>query len=134
METTEIGGRSVPVLDGPKSVVTFTGGAKGAHEAGRYAFWFAVYRRDEDGSIRGHVGRALEHLPPGERFNRHPDNQVYDKMRENLKTCECVAPAVVAVIEQWLADHRKDAAFATDAEVGGKKYRVDGAKLVRVLD
>lgn len=129
MSKTEIGGRMVPVKDGPRSIVTFSAGAKGPHEAGRYAFWFALYDRSRGA---GHVGRGAEDGDPGERFRRHPEDPVYDKMRADLASCEFVAPAPVEAIEHWLQTHRKDAAFAVEAEVGGRRYRIVDCKLAPI--
>lgn len=127
MAETEIGGRMVPVMDGPRSIVTFSGGAKGPHEAGRFAFWFAVF---DSAKGAGHVGRGAEDGDPGERFRRHPEDPLYDQMRKELAGCEFVAAAPVEVVEYWLREHRKDAAFAIEAEIGGQRYRVADCKLI----
>ena len=132
MPTTNVLGRDIPIRDGPKSIVSFSSGARGPQEAGRYALWTAILKADRDGVVRGYTIRSLESLPPGARYDRHPDDPRYHDMREGLKDCAYITPASVAEIESWLQGHRKDAAFASEAEVGGAKYRIEGLRLVPV--
>jgi hypothetical protein len=129
MKTTD-GHHEVPAVhDGQKSLVTFTCGARGSQEAGRYAFWTGILRV-ENGIEQGYTVRSREHLRPGERDDVPPDDPHFDDVRQGLRDCLFVRPASLPEIESWLQGHRTDAAFATEADVGGKRYRVEGLRLV----
>lgn len=125
---TNIGSRVVPVEDGPPSIVVFTGGANGPDEAGRYAFWTAVC---EDGALT--FGRALEGMPPGERFSRMEGDPAYADHWAVASRAAFIRPSTAGEVQAWCQGHRRDAAFADEAEIGGQRHRVK-IRIVRVVD
>ena len=116
------------VHDWQMSLVTFTNGARGLQEAGRYAFWTGILRV-ENGVENGYTVRSREHLRPGERDDVPPDDPHHDDVRQGLRDCLYVRPASLSEIESWLQGHRTDAAFATEVEVGGERYRVEALRI-----
>ena len=113
------------------SLVTFTDGARGLQEAGRYAFWTGVLQV-EIGGEQGYTVRSRDHLRPGERDAVPTDDPHYDDVRQGLRDCLFVRPASLSEIESWLQGHRKDAAFASEAEINATNYRVEKLRLVPI--
>lgn len=144
--TTKIGKVTVPVKTRHATLVKFTGGAGGKHEAGDFAFWTAVLKKPiwaepKDGWPRGGkkkkitkiFGRAYVSLGAGDRFDRmraeakelkgRPDGRIYHRMfHEFMKQGHNVAyvrPATNREVRGWMATHLSDAKYA----VGTAYYR-----------
>jgi hypothetical protein len=131
MEKTTIAGREVPIKQGPKIVVSFSGGKVGAEEAGPWEFWVLV---GKDG--RGTIGRCHPGSDPGERWRRMEGARGYERHWEKAQSAEYLRPASVADVEVWLNEpsHQRDARFAESVEIDGKamtivrSYRLESAK------
>jgi hypothetical protein len=131
MEKTTIAGREVPIKQGPKIVVSFSGGKVGAEEAGPWEFWVLV---GKDG--RGTIGRCHPGSDPGERWRRMESARGYERHWEKAQSAEYLRPASVADVEVWLNEpsHQRDARFAESVEIDGKamtivrSYRLESAK------
>jgi hypothetical protein len=122
VETTTIGGRSVPVTAGPKTVIKFAGGRNGPQEAGDYEFWSAI-----TSSGLSLTGRALAGGDPGERFRRTESSKGDQSSWETMERdpVQRVRPALRSEVERWINDKTGDAPHAQGGEVGGTAVRVE---------
>ena len=126
MSKTRIGARDIPIKDGRKTVVRFSGGKGGPEEAGAWEFWTVV------GPERGgDIGRCREGGDPGERWRRMDGAKGYEKLYAWACTvAQYMRPASAAEVEVWLNKNQKDASFVESVEVDGKamtlsaKYRL----------
>ena len=126
MSKTRIGARDVPIKDGRKTLVRFSGGKGGPDEAGVWEFWTVV------GPERGgDIGRCRDGADPGERWRRMDGVKGYEKLYAWATTAaQYMRPASAAEVEVWLNKNQKDARFVESVEVDGKamtlsaKYRL----------
>jgi len=136
-EFVTIHGTNVEVRPG-KTTVYFTAGANGDHEAGIWHFWTA-YGEDEFGDWKV-TARALEQLPPEERFTRIDQEQWMAKDGESrlayrmtwrqLETVQYIRPATIREVAGWMVSHSKDAKYAEPfTYVNGKQWILPSGKI-----
>ena len=126
MDKTRIGTRDIPIKDGRKTLVRFSGGKGGPEEAGEWEFWTVV------GPERGgDIGRCRAGADPGERWRRMEGAMGYEKLYAWASSAaQYMRPASVAEVEVWLNKNQKDARFVESVHVDGQemtlsaKYRL----------
>ena len=126
MQKTKIGARDIPIKDGRKTLVRFSGGNGGPGEAGLWEFWTIV------GPERGgDIGRCREGADPGERWRRMAGAQGYEKLYAwATSAAQYMRPSSAAEVEVWLNKNQKDARFVESVQVAGEdmaiaaKYRL----------
>lgn len=130
MQRLTIRGRPI-IVDSARSMVEFTGGDLGEHEAGEYYFWTA-YGEDEydDWKI---TGRARTELSPADRFTRieremctDPDPKsraVYRVLWTRLTTIKGLRASSYREITDWIRTHADDCKFLKlPAVILGKSF------------
>lgn len=125
-QTVTVGGKSIP-LAADRTIVEFTSGENGPQEAGRYCFW-CLYGEDEFGPWTC-SGRALDSLPPEDRFERFAkerlrefggsnlhnsaaDRAAYEAMWRRLPSAKGMRAATYREVAHWMATHMEDAIYA----------------------
>ena len=127
MSNTRIGARDIPIKDGRKTLVRFSGGKGGPEEAGDWEFWTVV------GPERGgDIGRCRAGGDPGERWRRMDGAKGYEKLYAWACTAaQYVRPASAAEVEVWLNKNQKDARFVESVQVAGEEMTLSAKCRVR---
>lgn len=148
--TTRVGKFDVPVKTRHATLVHFSGGEGGKHEAGNFAFWTAVLKEpvrleQKDGwprkgrVVRKIFGRAYVSLGAGDRFDRMriesktatdaADRRVYRRMYVECMhsggNIKVIRPSTLKEVCRWMETHESDAVFASgDITVNGKSAKL----------
>lgn len=147
---TVIGKYEIPVKSRHATLVHFTGGDGGKHEAGDFAFWTAVLKEpvtvepkngwpERRRKVKKIFGRAYVALSAGDRFDRMrveaktartaDDRAVYRRMYYECmgagKNIALVRPTTLLEVRKWMRGHKTDAVFADRMiSINGKKVRL----------
>lgn len=132
ISVTRVGRYRVPVQGGQHpSLAVFTGGARGKHEAGVFAFWTAVLKRPIQGR-RTVIVRTRVLFPPGERFTRFQresrthrralgrrlNGAVWAEWLQRGAAIRYIRPATLDEMRRWMAGHQTDTQWCTWSLVG----------------